>query len=329
MASGPGPELRQDLLSDEWVIVAPGRGRRPGEVAVPTTACSFCPGNEALTPPSLLLLQDEGAADAWFVRVVENLFPVAAGQGRHPPTFEDALFRSTQAVGAHEVVIETPHHDEEMAMRRPAQLALSLRAYQDRLSTLMARDDIRYVVAFKNRGAEAGTSLHHPHSQIIGLARVPQSVRRRVQRARRHFRASGICLLCDLVQAERHNGERVILDQDGFFAFAPFAQSVAAQILLVPLHHSPSLAAASAAEIAAMSRCLQLLLSKIDAALDRPPFNLILHEAPKPWRLDPALHWYLELIPRLTKLGGFELATGMSVNALAPEVFVRDLIGHA
>jgi UDPglucose--hexose-1-phosphate uridylyltransferase len=329
MASGPGPELRQDPLSNEWVIVAPGRARRPGEVAIPTTACPFCPGNEALTPPSLLLLQDEGAADAWFVRVVENLFPVVAGEGRHPRTFEDASFRSTQAVGAHEVVIETPHHDQEMALRGPAQLALSLRAYQDRLSTLMARDDIRYVVAFKNRGAEAGTSLPHPHSQIIGLARVPQSVRRRVQRARRHFRASGICLLCDLVQAERHKGGRVILDQDGFFAFAPFAQSVAGQILLVPLHHSPSLAAASEAEIAAMSRCLQLLLSKIDAALDRPPFNLILHEAPKPWRLDPALHWYWELIPRLTKLGGFELATGMSVNALSPEVFVRDLIGRA
>ena len=115
----------------------------------------------------------------------------------------------------------------------------------------------------------------------------------------------------------------------GDLELAGIAQSFAAQILLVPRRHSPSLAAASEGEIAAMSRCLQLLLSTIDAALDRPPFNLILHEAPKPWRLDPALHWYWELIPRLTQLGGFELATGMSVNALSPEVKVRDLVGRA
>lgn len=138
---------------------------------------------------------------------------------------------------------------------------------------------------------------------------------------------SGVCLLCDLIQ-ERHKGQRVILDQDGFFAFAPFAQSFAAQILLVPLRHSPSFAAASLTEISALSRCLQLLLSKIDESLHRPPFNLILHDAPKPWRRDPALHWYLELIPRLTQLGGFELATGISVNALSPEAFVRDRVGR-
>lgn len=120
----------------------------------------------------------------------------------------------------------------------------------------------------------------------------------------------------------------MILDDEGFIAFAPFAQSFAGQIHLVPLRHTPSFAMASEDEVAALSTCLQLLLAKIDAVLDQPAYNLILREAPKPWNVGPAMHWYLELISRFTQLGGFELATGIPVNSLSPEPFVRDYLGR-
>lgn len=146
--------------------------------------------------------------------------------------------------------------------------------------------------------------------------------------ARRHYRISGRCLLCELVQAERQTRERMILDDEGFIAFAPFAQSFGGQTHLVPLRHTPSFAMASEDEVAALSTCFQLLLAKIDAVLNQPAYKLILREAPKPWNVGPAMHWYLELIPRLTQLGGFELATGIPVNSLSPEAFIRDYLGR-
>jgi hypothetical protein len=190
--------------------VAPGRGRRPGDVAVPTTACPFSPGNEALTPPSLLPIRDEGAADAWFVRVAENLFPVAAGQGRHPPTLEDALFRSTQAVGAHEVVIETRHHDEEMAMRGPAQLTQPAGLPGSTIDSHGAR---RHPI--RGRLQEQGhRSRHLPAPSPFPDHRPGASAAVRPT-PRPAGTPSFSCIrhlsLCDLVQAERHNGERVIL----------------------------------------------------------------------------------------------------------------------
>ena len=325
-ASEPGPVLRKDPLSQEWVIVAPARSNRPSLETGLVRECPFCPGNEALTPPSLLELRGQGPTAPWFVRVVENLFPIAARQQYRPAGTRDTLLRSIPAAGAHEVVIETPLHDQEMAAREPFELSLTLEAYRSRLAALMARDDIRHVFIFKNKGAEAGTSLAHPHSQIVALARVPDSVRRRFQVARRHFSTSGSCLLCAVVQEERKEEQRVVLDRDGFFAFAPFAQSVSGQILLVPLRHSPSFTTASPEEVAALSRCLKWLLTKVDAVLGQPAYNLILREPPKPWHVDPALHWYLEVVPRLTQFGGFELATGIPVSTLPPEAFVRDYL---
>lgn len=328
-----GPELRRDPLSGEWVIVSPGRGYRPHSAAGPSpaqgsreeqAACPFCPGNESETPPALLTLPEAGSGEPWSVRVVPNRFPAVSPEGQGA-TGSEPLFRSKPARGFHEVIVETPRHDQEAPARRPAQVRLMIEAYRQRLAALMARPEIAYVVVFKNRGLAAGTSLDHPHSQVVALSQVPGEVRRRVQTARRHYRRTGRCLVCDLVAAERKDGRRLIFEADGFLAYAPFAAAAPYETLLVPLEHGAALTAASPATERGLATSLQSLLRKLDRTLDVPPFNLILRTAPKPWLTDPALHWYAQLVPRLSRAAGFELGSGVRINMVAPEAAARRL----
>jgi UDPglucose--hexose-1-phosphate uridylyltransferase len=319
MMDGGGPEIRTNTLTGESVVVAASRSTRPHDTIEGEQTCPFCPGHESLTPPTILELKEDGTASNWYVRVVENLFPIVGQSSGLAPTTQNGAFRSAPAAGAHEVVIETPHHDQEIPDREPGQLLLTLQAWQARVQAQFARREIRYVVIFKNRGVEAGTSLEHSHSQIAGLSVVPSAVLGQIQAARRYFRRSGRCRLCEDVRAEREAGERVVFDEDGFIAYVPFAAPFAGQVRIIAKAHAPSFTDASEATLAAMSRCLRLLLVRLDAGFDRPAFNLILTTAPKAWNHDPALHWYLEIIPRIARVGGFELATSLQISTLSPE----------
>jgi len=312
------PELRRGP-QDDWVLLAPMRSLRTDRIDRLQRECPFCPGNEYLTPPSLLALTEDGATGAWFVRVVENRFPLLAGSATRVEPTRLPLFQAAPAVGVHEVAIETPHHEQEMALRTPEQLSLTFRAWQERVRALHARKDLRHVVVFKNCGEEAGTSLAHPHSQIVALTRIPQAVLRRSRKARAFFERSGKCAVCETSQLEAQLRERIVLESEGFLAYAPFAASSEALVRVTPLEHSPAFTDASAASLLLLSRHLRLLLSMLDSAFSSPAFNLVLVMPPRTILHDPAQHWYLDLIPRLSRPGGFEIATGLGVNTLLPE----------
>jgi UDPglucose--hexose-1-phosphate uridylyltransferase len=317
-------ELRRDRLTGAEVIVAPRRGDRPHPAAA--SDCPFCPGNEQQTPAAALTLTRPGSPEPWAVRVVPNLFPVVTAV-RADSVAGKAPFQSGAATGTHEVVIETPSHTDELPDQEQWRVTMLLGAVQQRFRDLEARAGTRYVVFFKNRGGEAGTSLAHPHSQIVALNFLPDRVRRRVQTAQRYFRRTGACLLCDEVGRERNAGARIIFEEDGFMAFAPYASSSPGEALLVPLTHSPSFSDAPAEACEALSRGLQALLRASRAALNDPPYNLVLHTAPKRRQADVALHWYWQMTPRLTRDGGLELGTGLRINPLTPEEAARLLRG--
>lgn len=319
------PVLRTDPLSRQQAIVAPRRARRPRQDGDSSGRCPFCPGNEADTPPPLLVLP-EGAADGWEVRVVGNRFPLVAGPPgrRRARASAEPFLPAEVSLGAHEVVIETPDHDLEMEQRTPAQLALTLHAYQQRLRALSELPGVRQVIIFKNRGEAAGISLRHPHSQIVALSSLPEDVRRRAQRLRRHFRRTGRCLACRVIESER-GGSRAVFEQDGFLAVTPFAPWGSAQVRLLPIEHATSFALAPQETVEALSRALLRLLRSLDAVFERPAFNLVLWEPPLPARPAEAFHWYLEVTPRLAVPGGFELATGVQISTRPPEEVSSEL----
>jgi UDPglucose--hexose-1-phosphate uridylyltransferase len=314
-------ELRHAVLSGAATIVAPGRQSRPKDTAAAESvpACPFCPGNEQQTPPTILELPRSPGEPDWFVRVVANSYPIVSGESSDGAPPAGGLLPLAPATGVHEVIIETPRHDQEMWQLSEDELLLTLQAYRERMSALLATPSVRQIVIFKNRGAEAGTSLEHPHSQLLGLTTVPDETRRRIARARRYFRSNGRCLVCDLLNEEKQDGRRIVFEEDGFVALAPFAAGQFSALRLAPIDHSPAFDGSDDAALRHLSRGMLSLLRRFSLVFEDAPYNLVLRTWPRPWHQDEPAHWYLDLYPRAFIFGGFELATGIIVNSLAPE----------
>ncbi len=222
------------------------------------------------------------------------------------------------ATGAHEVLIETPRHDLDLPDRDVEAVALMLEALHQRLEALQQRRGTRCVIAFRNHGHEAGTSLDHPHSQIVALDFVPPEVRRRVALQRRFYKRRGRCYVCSLIEDERRDGSRLVLESEGFVALTAYAGVAPGETLLLPLQHAASFTASREA-LSQQATALHELTLRLRDAFDDPPYNLVLHSAPSRALNDPALHWFWQLTPRVTIEAGFELGTGVRVNPLSPE----------
>ncbi|MCH7231287.1 galactose-1-phosphate uridylyltransferase [Glycomyces sp. L485] len=327
--TGPdNAELRQDPFTRAWAVIAPERERRPHPVPDSTPArgarpvtldpkCPFCPGNEDQTPAELWRLPtDDG--DGWTVRVVPNRFPVLAAADRPALHHRDGLLVSADGVGAHEVVIETPRHDLDLADADDAAVAAVLGAYRARARALRG---IRpgLVLPFRNHGAAAGTSLSHPHSQIVATPIVPLRYRQLFDIARAHYDDHGSCLYADVTTAELAEGARVLAVADHVVALAPYASRVPFEARLVPRVHQASFADVADEVLTDASALLRGLLVALRDLLGDFSYNFVLVSAPNGEEHTDYFSWHLSLLPRLVIAAGFELGTGIAVNPLPPE----------
>lgn len=323
-------EWRQDPLSGRWVIVAPERGRRPFEVkGAPcrehsVSTCPFCPGHEAWTPAETFAIRPHGPANGpgWQVRVVPNKFPAVGHTTPLPP--DGALWRRAPATGAHEIVIESPEHDQQLVKMPLDQLERVLEAYRARLEAWLARAEVAYVQLFKNQGVAAGASLSHVHAQLIALSCLPPALAAELRRSAAHHRRRGRCLTCELVARELEEGVRIVQADEHFVALTPFAARLPFELWLLPRAHGADFSALGPARRAALAEALQALLRRLEAIVPDAPHNLALHTAPRPahdpsGRAQAAYHWRLEVLPRLTVPGGFEWSSGVWINPLPPE----------
>jgi len=330
-------ELRKDAVSGRWVIIASDRSKRPDDFRPAKTAerprvssafCPFCAGNEAKTPPQIFALAgpDDGSGRApWRVRVVPNKFP-AVSRGDAPARTKSGLFESMPGIGVHEVVIESPDHDREMADLPTDHIRDILTTYQARLQSLETEPQYAYVQLFKNKGMDAGASLSHPHTQIVALPIIPKRVKEEIYNSDRFFRKTGECLFCRALAEELGAGERIVLKNEHFAAFEPFASRFPFETRIFPLRHAPHFSGARPEELAALAETLSAVLSKLKALLGDPSYNLVLHQSPHPARarrhwpeIERIAHWYLEIIPVLTHVAGFEWGTGFYINPVVPE----------
>jgi UDPglucose--hexose-1-phosphate uridylyltransferase len=339
-------ELRKDPISGRWVIIATERSKRPDEFRSerwpprrkPGAAlfCPFCPGNEAKTPPEIYAVPGVGASPGgagWRVRVVPNKFP-ALTRGETPIRSRRGLFESLDGIGVHEVIIESPDHDKDLPDLPPDHVRDILSACQSRFRSIEAEPQYAYIQLFKNKGPEAGASLSHPHSQIVATPIIPKRVKEEIFASERHFRRTGKCLFCRTLVEEIEAGERIVRANGHFAAVAPFASRFPFEMRIFPRRHSPYFSAAAPEEIAALGEILQAVLSTLKSILDDPPFNIILHQGPHPARareispdIDRIAHWYIEIIPVLTRIAGFEWGTGFYINPVVPEDAARFLRG--
>lgn len=319
--------LRHDAVSDEWVILAPERASRTnGSRPRPSLRsyepdCPFCPGNEEETPPEISRCPEEGP---WQHRVMPNLYP-AVSPGPDPvvpvePELVGAFPGAERAAaGAHEVVVESPLHNQRLDDMHTEDLAHVLRTWRDRSLALSGQPGVRSVIVFKNYGERAGISVIHPHSQIIATSIVPPESRRRADVAARYHHEHGRSVFLDLAERELAEGTRLVGLTPGFVAIAPFASRLPYETWIIPFEPQPSFSHLRDDQ----STHLAILLRDVVRALRRsagdPDYNLVIHTAPVGQEAVPFLQWYVRILPRVMTAAGFELGSGMWINCVAPE----------
>jgi len=231
----------------------------------------------------------------------------------------EGLFDKMNGIGAHEVIIETPRHEETLATMGDAAVEQVLWAFRERVQDLKQDRRFRYIIVFKNHGAAAGASLDHSHSQLIALPIVPREVRDEVDGARAHFTAKERCVFCDIVRQERQETRRLIAENADMVALAPYAPRFPFETWLLPKRHQALFEDSPRHEIASLARLLSDVLRRMNRALRFPPYNLLIHSAPLAEPAGDYYHWHVEIIPTLTKVAGFEWATGFYLNPTSPE----------
>ena len=323
------PQLRQDPTTKEWVIVASERSKRPHDFIKPNPLiekplykedCPFCKGNEHLTPHECLAYRNGGGADSkeWWVRVIPNKFPALSPEGSLVRE-ETGFFRMMDGVGVHEVVIETPIHSQLLPLMEDTQVEEVLLAYRERYLALREDPRIKLIIVFKNHGEGAGTSLDHPHSQLVGTSVVPSNIRKKLEEAARYYDDHGRCVYCDSIKEELKLGKRIVMDTERFVVLQPFASRSPFETWILPKEHQASFGLISKEDSKRFARVLKTTLFGLYSKLKNPDYNYVIHTAPIKDEQEDYYHWHLQIIPRLTTPAGFELGSGIYINVSLPE----------
>jgi UDPglucose--hexose-1-phosphate uridylyltransferase len=319
------PELRQNFFTKEWVIIATERARRPEELATHRAvqplpsfveSCVFCPGNESKTPPEVL--RHPGDNGSWGVRVIPNKFAALSSE-LQPTRSLTHLRRRIDGFGFHEVIVDSPDHARCMALLTEAHVASILNVYRDRYNTISTDTRVNHITIFKNHGADAGASLQHPHSQLIATPIIPSQVRHRLHEARRHYDDAGECMYCHMVEREVEDQTRIVIKGEHFVAMEVFAAATPFATHIFPMRHMASFGDITDAEINDLARVLRGLLAKLYVGLENPDLNYTIRSGPTEYTGARHFHWYVSVIPRLTRVAGFELGSGMFINTVLPE----------
>eukprot|EP00051_Salpingoeca_urceolata_P014309 m.181745 g.181745 ORF g.181745 m.181745 type:complete len:449 (+) comp18045_c0_seq8:1816-3162(+) len=342
--SSSGAVFRQNSLTGSWVVFAGRRRDRPRQLDAKVARtpmedhpqhdpnCPFCPGNEKYTPPDLKTITDHQGA--WTCRVFNNKFPVvsqiAKGQDMNPHARRKFRFNfSLQALGHHEVVVHSRRHNSLLSDCATDTWML-VDAWRDRGRELVKDASVRQVLYFKNHGAGAGASLVHPHAQVVGLPVVPDYVGSQLSFNRKFFQAFGEDAFSMTVDTEqnRQGPSRIVVENDLFMAFVPFAASSPFNVCILPKQPGARFEAIDDLTLKLFADVLQNVLRRIDVTLLQPDYNLVLRSSPVSWRgpqrafhIGSFFRWYAEVVPRLGAgaMAGFEFGSGMSSNASLPE----------
>lgn len=336
--------LRKDPLTHAWVIFAEERYQppapespQPAQETAPN--CPFCEGNERMTPPEIMALRAPGSrrdGPGWSVRAIPNQFAVLKIEGKFDRRGE-GLYDMMNGIGAHEVVIETPRHDARLSEFPPEKIQEILWVLRERAADLLRDQRFRYIQIFKNQGGGAGATIAHPHSQLVALPILPRWVREELTQSYEYFRLKERCLFCDII-AQDTRTPRLVYENDHFVSLAPFASKFPFETWIYPKEHSSSFHTTPDAHLPALADALKTTLLAFRQAISDPPYNLIIHSAPqnpersyhdRRARVQDHYHWHIEIIPRATRVAGFEYGTGFYINSVFPESaaeFLRQVI---
>lgn len=322
-------ELRRDPIVGRWTIIElretswkPEAYEVEPHVLRQEAVCQFCTGREGQTPPEVDAVRADGSAPnspGWLARVVPNKFPALRIEGDLDRRGL-GIYDMSNGIGAHEIVIETPDHQKNMADFSLEEMDRVLRLYQNRAISLGRDKRFKYIMIFKNYGQSAGASVEHAHSQIIALPMVPKDVAEELEGSKVYFDFRGRCVYCDLIQQEYQDQRRVITSNDGFVAFCPFVPRFPFENWIFPKDHESDFCAMADHERLMLAGILKDLLARMKVCLSDPSYNFYIHMAPVNYENQKSFHWHIEIVPQLTRVAGFEWGTGFYVVRTAPSV---------
>ncbi len=330
----PASELRQDVVTGDWVVIATGRAKRPDDFKAVHRAeadqdvdqCPFENPEESGQEKDVLIYRD--GSDEWTLRVFPNKYP-AFSKGRLVKTIEEGPYFAMSGTGYHEVIV-TRDHFRPLALMEPLQAAEVLDAYQERYLSLMKKPNVKFVQIFHNHGKEAGASIVHPHSQLMAIPVVSPYIQGQLDGAERYRRANKKNVFASIVEHERETGQRVVFENDRFVAFCPFASRVAFEIWVAPKKTSPYFERLSNEDKVAAGEALQRSLRALHDGLDDPAYNFYINTAPCDGRDYPQYGWHIEILPHTAVWAGFELSTGIEISTIQPEKaaeYLRGFVG--
>ena len=326
-------ELRLNILNGNWSVIAPERGQKPEKFKVNLETdirqlnaydehCPFCPGNEDRFEIDLLREVADGEG-AWQARLIENKYKIFDDHADCPvepePFTPHGVHFSYKGCGNHYLVLEHPVHNRMMGLMTPREVSDVFTLYLHAVQQLSKNPNNLISIIFKNQGAVAGASQPHAHSQIVGSRVVPAWIRNAMHTQEAYFDQHGICAMCAMLDFEREHGRRILAETDQAMVLSPYAAAAPYEVWVVPKRHFACYSEISPDEIDGLAAGVQQVLSGYIDKLDNPDFNYYLHSSPHPMAGVPFYHLFVQIIPRLWNVGGFETGTGMAVNPVAPE----------
>ncbi|RMD93630.1 MAG: galactose-1-phosphate uridylyltransferase [Calditrichaeota bacterium] len=325
-------ELRKDPIIGRWVIISTERGKRPSDWIDESKIkgagfCPFCPGNEDKTPPEIFAIRPNGSlpnAPGWEIRVVPNKFPALHIEGELTRRGE-GLYDMMNGIGAHEVVIESPNHTDDLADLSVPHISNILKIFRDRVLDLKKDQRLKYVLIFKNQGLSAGASLEHTHSQLIATPIIPKRVSEEMEGSQHYYKLKERCIFCDIIRQEMQVQRRVVISTETYVVLEPFAPRFPYETWILPIQHYSHYESMPEKMYVDLAEVLKDILVRINAILGYPPFNFIIHTSPIQ---DPPYfeyHWHIEIIPKLIRIAGFEWGSGFYINPTPPEVAAEQL----
>jgi len=323
----PTSELRFNLVSKDWVVIATGRARRPETFAThqrmkqetPEQECPFC----NLTSQEKPVLEYEDEKGDWVVAVVPNKFP-AFSFARSLYERTDGIYSLMDGVGFHEVAI-TRDHKKSLAELPVLQIKKVIDAYQERYLDLANEKFVSYVAIFHNHGHEAGASVAHPHSQIIAMPLIDPDLRRSLNGSHSFFEKHGQCVHCKMIEADLADGRRIVFANEKFVALVPFASRVAFEVRIYPKEHHAYFERIKETDKVLLAQAFKEALGRIFKGMNDPAYNFFLHTAPSDGKDYNHYHWHFEILPKTSTWAGFELGTGIEISTVQPEEAARYL----
>lgn len=319
-------ELRRDIVSGEWVVIATGRGKRPeafkskpASFSHPKKTCPF-EDPQATGHGQPLLKYFKPNSKEWLVQVVPNKYPAFISKGVCQTFGKVGPYTVTNGYGFHELFILGDHKKYALSLYSQEELSELIRAYHERYTVLSEEPCVQYITIFHNHGRQAGSSIGHPHSQLIAMPVVPPDISGSLNGSKNHFHETGQCVHCLMIEFEKNEKIRIVFENKSFIVFAPFVSRSAFEMRVFPKKHQASFGFLTEKEERLdLAEALKVALTKLYRGLNDPPFNFFIHTSPTDSEHFDHYHWHIEIVPKTSIWAGFELGTGIEISAIEPE----------